>query len=324
MGLTHFPNGLTSFGSVVSPNGPPMSGREFYVRKTTDANYDYWKNSMKHRMWGEDAIQTTIVGAIAAADDFDTIWIYPGEWKETETVAITQDYLKVLAVETGVHGRCFNQTAIYQYDNVDTPCMSIEGANGVEVAGLWFVEYDPGTSNAPGINVAQTASCRGAYIHHNYFYGVASGATGPCHIRLGVDASYDCDSAYIYKNDFYLGGASDDSVGQIEWNSATRAQIVQNNFWTHGNVGTAYAINIYDAAAPRGGIFDNRFMNIEVGLEGSSAVAINNPDCTGGDVQIDRNQFINYGGDANCIAYMLNSTLGTNWNNEAVIASDGA
>jgi len=324
--VTNFQSGVASFGSVIHAVRPTM-GKEYHVRKEADANYGSWYDNIV--MQHDDSslnIQTTINAAIAVADDFDTIWVYPGEWKETATIAITQDYLKVLAVHSGPHGRCHNQTAIYQYGNVDTPCMSIDGCNGVEVAGLWFVPYDPSATQATGasINVAQTANCRGVFIHHNYFYGVASGATGPCHVRLGVDASFDCDAAYLWKNDFYLGGNSNNSYGQVEWNSATRCQIVDNNFWQHGNVATAYAINIYDASGPRGGIFDNRFMNIEVGLEASNAVAINNPDCTGGDVIIDRNQFVNYSGDAKCIAYMLNSTIGTNWNNEAVIASDGA
>ena len=323
MPITKFPNGISSFGSIVHGGARPTPGNEFFVRKTTDTGYEAWKRDMKHTVrGGSNAVHTSIVSAIAAAKDYDIIWVYPGEWKETETVAITQNYLKVLAVETGVHGRCFNQTAIYQYDNVDTPCMSIDGAAGVEVAGLWFVPYDPGTLSA-GIDVAQTAACRGVYIHHNYFYGVASGATGPCLLRLGTDGGVDCDAAYIYKNDFYCGGASNDSIGQIDWNAATRAQIVENNFWQQGNVADAHCINIYDRVGVRGGIFNNKFMNIEVGLAASDAVAIANPGDTdnGGGVIIDGNQFINYTAAANCIANRKDEILGMNYWNQLVIPS---
>ena len=118
--------------------------------------------------------------------------------------------------------------------------------------------------------------------------------------------------------------AGNDDVAQVMWNSAVHADIRENTFWAHGNTSSYMCIKIDDAAGMRGGIFDNRFINIEIGLNGSNGVAISNPTPAGGGCTIDGNHFINWAGDENCIANMSNDTLGLNYNNESVIASDDA
>jgi len=288
--------------------------RQRHVIKSDATNIDFVRSR------SEGYIYDSIVDAVSEAEDFEDIIVWPGQYKELSTIAITQDSLCLIAAEMGPFGRCLTRTEIRQYDNVDTPCISVEGAHNVEIGGFRITPYDPGTLST-AINVGQTKATYGVFIHNNYFYGVGSSANGPCHVRLGVDTSFECDSAFIYRNDFYCGGDSNHSYGQLEWNSAGRSQIRENNFWTQGNNGTSFAINIYDAAGPRGGIFDNRFMNIEVGLTGSNAIAINNPVAVGADIMIDGNRFINYTSDACCIASRLNQTLGVNYNNEAIIAS---
>ncbi len=317
MSLTNFPNGVTSFGQVLYGGEAPVMGKVYHVRKEADANYDEWFSQMDFRHYdGSRSVQATIEGAVDIADDFDTIWVYPGQWKPTKTVAITQDSLRLLAVQAGPR-RALTRTEIRQHGNIDTPIASVEGAHNVEIAGFRLTPYAiAGTA----INAGQVSASYGLYIHDNYFYGTGSGATGPCMIRLGVDAGIDCDSAYISNNDIYLGGASNTSTGMIEWNSATRAQIVGNSFWQHGNVATAFGINIYDALAFRGGILDNIFTNIEVGLTGSEAIAINNPTPAGGDGIIDGNHFVNYSDKNNCIAVTTVTSLGINYLNATVIA----
>ena len=288
--------------------------RQIHVCKAVAPNADYLYDAIPH-----GHLFHTILEAVAVAQAYDDIIVWPGQYKETATIALKYDSMKLLAAEMGPFGRCLTRTEIRQYGHVDTPCMSIETGHNIEVAGFRITPYDPGTLST-AINLGQTAATYGAYIHHNYFYGVASGATGPCFVRMGTVDTLDADSAFIYRNDFYCGGASNDSVGQIEWLSAGRAQIRENNFWTQGNVATAFAINIDNANGMRGGIFDNRFMNIEIGLTGSRAVAINNPAYAGGDILIDGNHFINYSTTAQCIANLANTGVGVNYLNEHIIA----
>jgi len=289
--------------------------RQRHVIKSDASNLDFVRSR------SEGYIYNSIVDAVSEAEDYEDIIVWPGQYKELSTIAITQDSLRLLAAETGPFGRCLTRTEIRQYGNVDTPCISVEGAHNVEIGGFRITPYDPGTLGNIGINCGQTEDTYGLYIHNNYFYGVASSSLSVCHIQLGVDASFECDSAFIYRNDFYCGGASDNARGMLEWNQANRSQIRENNFWHIGNTADSIAINIYDAVLPRGGIFDNRFMNVEQNLAGSNAVAIKNPTVVGGDIQIDGNHFINYTSDACCIASRLNASLGVNYNNEAIIAS---
>ncbi len=284
--------------------------KQLHVCKPTVENVDYLYDNLP-----AGTLFHTILDAMAVVQAYQDVVVWPGQYKETATIAITDDSVRLLAAEIGP-GRALTRTEIRQHGNVDTPMISVEGAHNVEIAGFRLTPYSG--ANGRSINAGQVSAPYGLYIHDNYFYAAAS---TPVHIVLGVDASFDCDSAYIANNDFYLGGGA--SKGIIEWNSATRAQIVGNSFWMHGNTSAYMGINIYDAAAFRGGILDNRFTNIEVGLSGSSAVAINNPTAVGGDGIIDGNHFVNFGSDAACIASMLNQTIGVNYNNEAIIASDG-
>ncbi len=290
--------------------------RRVHVCKKTAGNADWLYDSLPR-----GTLFHTIEEAMAVAGAYTDVIVWPGQYKPIATIAIIYDSLRLLAAEMPPFGGSRIRTEIRQYGNVDTPCISIEGAHNVEVGGFRITPYDPGT-NSVAINVSQVAASYGVFIHDNYFYGVGSGATGPCGVQLGVIDSFNADSALIYRNKFYLGTASNDSVGQLMWNSAIRAEIRENHFWMHGNVSTAFCIKIDDAAGMRGGIFDNRFMNIEIGLKGSNAVAIGNPEAAGGGVQIDGNKFINFSGDTKCIADPDDEILGLNYNNEAIIASE--
>ncbi len=284
---------------------------QFHVAKPAAQNFQFLSKSLEtHRL------HTTILSAlqeVKAVGGYADIIVWPGQYKESATIDITNDSTRLLTAEMGPM-RAKTRTEIRQHGNVDTPMISVEGAHNVEIAGFRLTPYS--SASGRSINAGLVSAPYGLYIHDNYFYCATS---TPVHLVLGTDASFDCDSVYIANNDFYLGGGA--GLGIIEWNAATRAQIVGNSFWMHGNTSDYMGINIYDAAAFRGGILDNRFTCIEVGLTGSSAVAINNPTAVGGDGIIDGNRFVNFGGDANCIASRLNQTLGVNYNNEAIIAS---
>lgn len=290
--------------------------RQWHVCKADAENASYLYNNLESGQLFHE-----IQDALAVAQAYEDIIVWPGQYKPLATLAITQDSLRLVAAEMPAYGGAQIRTEIRQYGNVDTPCISIEGCHNVEVGGFRITPYDPGTDSV-AINVSQTAASYGTYIHRNRFYGVGSGATGPCGVQLGVVDSYNADSTFVYRNEFYLGMAGNDSVAQLMWNCAVHAEVRENNFFCHGNTSAYMGIYIDDAAGMRGGIYDNRFMNIEIGLNGSNGVAISNPAAAGGGCIIDGNHFVNWADDANCIAYMSNDTLGINYNNEAIIASD--
>ena len=165
------PTNITG-GSLVNGvsvnNGAPVMGKEYHVRKTADVHYDEWYNGAHFfHHDGTDSVHTTITSALDVADDFDTIWVYPGQYKEVATLDITQDSLRLLAVQMGPR-RALTRTEIRQHGNVETDIISIEGAHNVEIAGFRLTPYNAAGTNA--ITIGAVTACYGGYIHDNYFY----------------------------------------------------------------------------------------------------------------------------------------------------------
>ena len=270
---------------------------------------------------------TTINEAIALAGDGDAIFVAPHQYKETATINITQDSLKLIAAETAP-SHALTRTEIRQHGNVDTPCITVN-AHNVEIAGFRITPYSDYESI--GILAGSTADTHGLYIHDCYFYAVEIGWMAQ-HIHLGIVAlTYDCDSACIYNNYFYAGGTSTyashsgagfTAFGGIQVWKGSRFDIRGNIFWQYTNHSTNYAINIYDNDGYRGNILDNRFIAAEIGVADCVCVAINNPVAVGGDVIIDGNHFVNYAGDDQCFASSLNTCTGLNYINEAVVTGE--
>jgi len=285
----------------------------FYVAKSGTAAYAYLQARVpQSHFFG------TINGAVARAGDDTTVLVYPGQYKETATINITQANFKLLAAEIGPN-KALIRTEIRQHGNVDTPCITCN-VHGFEIAGFRITPYSSNTGC--GITLASTANTYGTYIHDNYMYQVEVGDAMANAITLGVDASFDADSTYIANNHFFAGGNRTNGVGIIEWNSATRSVIEGNTFFQYTNHSANYAINIYDAPGYRGQILDNKFLASEIGVAGAVCVAINNPTAVGGDVLIDGNHFVNYAGDDQCLASSLNTCTGLNYINEAVVVGE--
>ena len=263
----------------------------------------------------------TITEALAVAGDDDVIFVAPGQYKETATLAITQNNLKLIAANTGPN-HALTRTEIRQHGNVDTPCITVN-AHGVEIAGFRITPYSD--DEGIGILLASTQNCYGCYIHDNYFYSVEIGYMASA-IHSGVSGgSYSTDSLCIFNNYFYAGGtgsggASGVAKGIIQIWDGPRFNISGNHFAQYTNHADNYAINIYDTGnGIRGQITNNLFVSSELTVDATTNVAINNPDPTGGDPIIDGNHFINYAADANCMAYSTNPTCGLNYLNEAVV-----
>jgi len=314
MGLSNFPNGLTSFGSVVHGGSSPALGREFHVRKTADAGYEKWKEQMNHTVrGGGNSVHTTIEAAVAAADDFDTIWVYPGEWIPSGTLTIDQKHLKILAADMG--SNCgLSGTEIWQYYyGTNVPIFTLNGANNVEIAGFRLIPYNSATGL--GISIGETTECKGTWIHDNILYAVETG-TGPTHIRMGasgVDAQY----TLIENNYIYCGGNTGGPSGMIDWVQATRAMIRNNNFMVQSNSATMSGIYLTDAAYIRGHILNNTFVAMEQSLTGSSSYAILTAGAlVGGDMCITGNQTVNFTAPFSDVSI---EALGINYNGDDAI-----
>jgi len=324
MPLTHFPHGVSSFGQTLYGGDAPTMGKVYHVRKTTDANYDSWYGQMQHKHYdGTYAVQTSIENALAVADDFDTIWVYPGQWKPTATLAITQDSLRLLAVQTGPN-KAFTRTEIRQYGNVACAIISINDAHNVEVAGF---RLTPAVVTAgvltsyDAIAVAQTASVYGAYIHDNYFYNAVTPTWSPSAIKLGVEDSFNADSIVIDNNYFLAGGSHGASAFNytIEYRNGTFGIVSNNTFICYGNTTDSITLYVSDEGTDtveRLSILDNRFFAFEAG----TILTIDTGNTTDGHVWIDGNHFVGQTADANCFDYQTDNS-GLNYLGTLVIDS---
>jgi len=298
--------------SKVMMGGGALGPREiFYVAKSGTAEYAYLQARVP-----ETHFFGTINGAMARAGDSSTVLVYPGQYKETATINVTQSNFKLLAAEIGPN-KAMIRTEIRQHGNAEVPCVTCN-VHGFEMAGFRVTPYSSNVGT--GVLLGSSANTYGAFLHDNYFYQVEVGDAMANAITLGVDDSFDCDSTYIFNNHFFAGGNRTNGVGIVEWNSATRTVIEKNTFFQYTNHTQNYAINIYDAPGFRGQIYDNRFFAAEIGVTAKVCVAINNPTSVGGDSMIDGNKFVGYSGDDQCIASSIDNCLGLNYHNEDVIA----
>ena len=312
--------------SKVMMGGGALGPREiFYVAKSGTAEYAYLQARVP-----ETHFFGTINGAMARAGDSSTVLVYPGQYKETATINVTQSNFKLLAAEIGPN-KAMIRTEIRQHGGYEVPCVTCN-VHGFEMAGFRVTPYSSNVGT--GIVLASTANTYGAYIHDNYFYQVEVGAAMANAITMGGGAisegsyAYDADSTYISNNHFYAGGSatsvgSSVDIGIIEWRAATRTVIEKNTFFQYTNWADNYAINIYDAAGYRGQILDNKFFAAEIGVELSAAVAINNPVAVGGDVMIDGDTFVNYASADTMITSRTAECLGVNYANATIIAVAG-
>jgi hypothetical protein len=306
-GPTNLTGGFLVNGTSVHGQGVPSMGKEYHVRKTTDAHYDEWFDMVNFAHHdGTYSVQTTITAALAVADDFDTIWVYPGQYKEVATLAITQDSLRLLAVQMGPR-RALTRTEIRQHGNAEVDIISVEGAHNVEIAGFRLTPYNSADSNA--ITIGGATACYGTYIHDNYFY--APNQILCQAIEMGAGAG--CDSIVIQNNDFWKGGSASENTYIIDWVDAPRSIIQGNTFTCVGGV-NHHQIHCTDTTA-NGYLLDNVFWNNE-----GTAIGIYVGTPSANDYLIDGNHFINYGADDDrCIYTAAAVNCGINWNGDTVI-----
>jgi len=326
MGLTNFPNGLTSFGSVVNGIDAPPAGREFYVRQTSDTGYEAWKNDMQHTVrGGGNSVHTTIESALAAAADWDTIWVWPGFYEPAADLEITQKGLRLLAVQTGPL-LAMSSTMIYACGTAACdPVINIKASN-VEVAGFRIYPYLSGT--AVGIFIAPTVSAYGSWIHDNIFYVVPEGLSGlmPTNIWVG-NAAFAASYTLIEDNYFFCGGNFTAETGMIQVETATRSVIRRNHFNIISNQTTQAAIKIATGSGAltspkqRIWILDNLFFGAELDVNAMVCYGVLFADTVyAGDCMADGNKSVNI---AAPFSSLYTTMLGLNYINGVAIVATG-
>ncbi len=132
----------------------------------------------------------TITEAIAAAGDYDIIFIGHGVYSEAATLAITQTGLKIFGA--GSSGYIWGPTSL-KSDTAADHLITIN-SNGVEIAGLDFI---CNTNNKDAIRVATTVAIYKTHIHDCHFGGV----TGEYGVYNGD--TYDSVDQHIDNCEFY-------------------------------------------------------------------------------------------------------------------------
>jgi len=278
--------------------------RIHYVYKSTDS---YIKSYLQQRV--DDAnLHTTITDAVAAATNHDTIAVYPGQYIETATLAITQENLRLIAVHQGPWG-ALSRTEIRATTAHDI--ISANSAHGFELAGFRLTFY--GSNTYAAVRLASSATQYNTWIHNCNLYALSPG-DGQA-IVCGIDGSHATDTTYITDNTFWKGGDK-----QIDLGQGMRTSIRNNQFTQIGSTGK---YGIYCPAMTTGVrnsfILDNKFFN----AEGGACYGIyDNANVAVGDLMIDGNHFVGYSDADHCIRSSLDAQCeGANYHNHTLIAT---
>lgn len=236
------------------------------------------------------AVATIERGVVVAGNEGlnATVIVRSGFYQPASEIALTSDHdgISVLAdqlypVMGGANTKIYN---IGGPDNIFT----INGAHNAQIAG--FRMWPEMSQTAVGINIGNTASCVGTWIHDNMIVNVEA-AEMACSIKMGTS---ECQYVLIEDNLFHCGGSVAEGTGIIDWTLATRSMVRRNHFDIIRNAATSCGIFVSNAAAPRGRILDNNFNGTEVGVSDMVARAVYAAQAmVGGDFIIDGNHTAN-------------------------------
>ena len=133
----------------------------------------------------------TVTEAVAAAGDYDIIFIGHGVYAEAATLAITQTGLKIFGA--GTSGFVWGPTSL-KSDTCADHLITID-CNGVEIAGLDFI---CNTTSKNAIQMGATTTTYKTHIHHCHF-----GGGGTTNIGINCDTTQDTVDMHIDKCEFY-------------------------------------------------------------------------------------------------------------------------
>ncbi len=133
----------------------------------------------------------TVTEAVAAAGNYDIIYIGHGVYDEAATLAITQTGLKIFGA--GTSGYIWGPTSLKSNTSADH-MMTID-ANEVEIAGLDFIAN---TTSKNSIQMSATTTTYKVHIHDCHF-----GGGGTTNIGINCDTTQDTVDIHIDRCEFY-------------------------------------------------------------------------------------------------------------------------
>ncbi len=138
-----------------------------------------------------DTAFLTITEAVAAAGDYDVIFIGHGVYSEAATVNITQLGLKIFGA--GTSGYIWGPTSMKS--NTAADHMLSINANEVEIAGLDFIAN---TTSKNAIQMGSTATTYKVHIHDCHF-----GGGGTTNIGINCSLVQDTVDMHVERCEFY-------------------------------------------------------------------------------------------------------------------------
>lgn len=185
-------SGSGRFKNLQVDNNLWLQGNPLYT-----VNGDIWyvdKNktggvSGNGKTWGTAFI--TITEAVAAAGNYDVIFIGHGVYDEAATVAITQTGLKIFG--SGTSGFIWGPTSMKSNTSGDH-ILTID-SNEVEIAGLDFIAN---TTSKNSIQMGATTTTYKVHIHDCHF-----GGGGTTNIGINCDTTQDTVDMHVDRCEFY-------------------------------------------------------------------------------------------------------------------------
>lgn len=248
MGLTAFPNGISSFGCpVFGDPGVPHFGNTYLVKKAADSDYDEFKRRYNFKTLDHQySVCSTVDEAFDRAVSHDRIIFMPPDsgghdLTEKITIGSTQYGLKVFGAASSMY---------YQRVTIKNPTTASDGemfiidTDKVEIAGLCFQNRKAG----PCIQIGDSGDAiYQTYIHDCNFtdyggvatYGITPGATD------GADTA-QCDTVNLVVERCYFDGF----VTAAIVSNGTRDAYVDNYIKTAAG---AAGIHIFKHTSSRGG-----------------------------------------------------------------------
>lgn len=170
---------------------PKKLGKTYYCLKS-DADYyvDFYNKYHEIYSDGSSNIQSTITAALAVADDWDEIFVAPGDWDEGAVLAVTQEGLRIFGPSDNE-----NQHRAMIYSSSASHHLMTVNAHHVTVEGLGFTQTKD-TYN--GIMWSTTASYHKGVVRNCRFDGYGAGEYG---VHLG--STYDSPDMVVEKNRFH-------------------------------------------------------------------------------------------------------------------------
>lgn len=133
----------------------------------------------------------TLTEAVAAAGDYDIIFMGHGVYSEAATIAITQTGLKIFGA--GTSGYIWGPTSLKS--NTAADHMITINCNGVEIAGLDFITN---TTSKNAIQMSDTATTYKTHIHDCHF-----GGGGTTNSGINCDLTQDTVDMHVDRCEFY-------------------------------------------------------------------------------------------------------------------------